>query len=115
MFFFLIDFTLIGKPLEFVRELPHLHFTSAPTEPIVLECELSKRPKENVRWFRNGKPLPSRLPSHICIENDNEQTVHRITFTNLFDDDIGEYIAKVENVSTVGSMKMESKWSFNLR
>lgn len=92
--------------------MPNLNITSAPTKPIILECELSKRPKENVRWFKNGKPLPPRLPSHVSVEDENGQTIHRIKFTNLTDDDLGEYSAKVENISTVGSVEMNCKCLF---
>nr|VZI40615.1 unnamed protein product [Spirometra erinaceieuropaei] len=104
----------LGIPLEFVRELPEIVLTQAPTEPVSLECELSRRPREPVKWLKDGKPLPMRLPTHIAIEEDKGCTVHRINFAKLTDEDLGQYTIQVENIASTGGVQMRRKsFSFN--
>lgn len=93
--------------MEFIRELPRITISAAPTEPIILECELSKRPKEPVKWYKNGRPMPSRLPAHVAIEEEKGQTRHRLALSTVTDEDIGEYSVKVEKISTTGSIDMK--------
>ncbi|THD17988.1 Titin [Fasciola hepatica] len=86
-------------PLEFVRPLEDVALTEAPTEPVVLECELSRKPREKVQWLKDGKPLSSRLPDHMRVEEDANGTVHRVIFTSLQDEDLGQYTIRVEKLS----------------
>ncbi len=99
-----------GIPLEFIRPLEDVSLTEAPKKPVVLECELSRRPKEDVKWYKNGKPLPSRLPKNVSIDEEKGKTIHRLSLSSIGDDDLGEYSVKVENVST--SCNLEMKGTF---
>lgn len=96
--------------MEFVRELPEIVVTEAPTEPIILECELSRKPKDTVKWLKNGKPMPSRLPTNVAIEDDSKSTVHRIIFNSLTDEDLAEYTVQVENIASTGRVDMKRKY-----
>ncbi|KAL5960611.1 Obscurin, partial [Taenia solium] len=98
-------------PLEFIRELPKIVVTEAPSKekPVVLECELSRKPKEPVKWLHNGKPLPSRLPRGVTVEEEEQSTIHRITFTELTEDDLGEYTVQVEKIASTGGVEMKSE------
>lgn len=107
------NFNRVGVPLEFVRELPTVNLTSAPTEPVVLECELSRKPRENVRWLKNGKPLPSRLPSHVKVDEKSGSTVHSVTLDKVTDDDLGEYTVQVEGISSTGKLDMQGRLSLH--
>lgn len=103
--------TFEGVPLEFIRELPKIVVTEAPSKekPVVLECELSRKPKEPVKWLHNGKPLPSRLPKGVTVEEEKQSTIHRITFTELTEDDLGEYTVQVEKIASTGGVEMKSE------
>ena len=95
--------------MEFIREVPKIVVTEAPSKekPVVLECELSRKPKEQVKWLHNGKPLPSRLPKGVTVEEEKQSTIHRITFTELTDEDLGEYTAQVEKIASTGGVEMK--------
>uniref|UniRef100_A0A0R3SNC2 TITIN protein n=2 Tax=Hymenolepis diminuta TaxID=6216 RepID=A0A0R3SNC2_HYMDI len=93
--------------LEFIRELPSVKITSAPTEPIVLECELSRKPRDSVKWLKNGKALPSRLPSNITIDEKSGSTVHSISISKVTEEDLGEYTVQVESISSTGKLDMQ--------
>ncbi|VDD78957.1 unnamed protein product, partial [Mesocestoides corti] len=99
----------LGVPLEFVREVPKIVVTEAPSkdEPVILECELSRKPREQPKWLRNGKPLPSRLPKGVSVEEDKQSTIHRITFTELTEEDLGEYTLQVEKIASTGGVEMK--------
>ena len=84
-----------------------MNITSAPTEPIILECELSRKPRESVKWLKNGKALPPRLPSHITIDEKSGSTVHSVSFTKITEEDLGEYTIQVENISSTGKLDMQ--------
>ncbi|KAM3181520.1 hypothetical protein ACTXT7_014207 [Hymenolepis weldensis] len=98
---------LLRIPLEFIRELPSVKITSAPTEPIVLECELSRKPRDSVKWLKNGKALPSRLPSNITIDEKSGSTVHSISISKVTEEDLGEYTVQVESISSTGKLDMQ--------
>lgn len=103
--------TIEGVPLEFVRELPKIVVTEAPSkeEPVVLECELSRKPKEPVKWLHNGKALTSRLPKGVTVEEEKQSTIHRIAFTELTEDDLGEYTVQVEKIASTGGVEMKGE------
>jgi len=101
-----------GIPLEFIRQLPELVITEVPKEPVTLECELSRRPKDNVKWLKDGKALPSRLPTRMRIEDGKSSTIHRIVFTSLTEEDLGQYTAQVEKLSTTGKIEMKGELTF---
>lgn len=97
--------------MEFVREVPRIVVTEAPTseKPVVLECELSRKPKEAVKWLHKGKPLPSRLPKGVTVEEEKQATIHRINFAELTDDDLGDYTLQVENIASTGGVEMKGE------
>ncbi len=99
-----------GIPLEFVRPLPEIALTEVPSEPVVLECELSRRPTEELKWLRSGKPLPSRLPKHVSVDELKGKTVHRLTLTEVTEEELGEYTVQVENIASTGKLDMKGEW-----
>lgn len=107
----ILFYSSLGVPLEFVRELPKIVVTEAPSkdEPVTLECELSRKPKEQPKWLRNGKPMPSRLPKGVTVEEEKQSTIHRVIFTELTDEDMGEYTLQVEKIISTGSIEMKGK------
>ncbi len=98
-------------PLEFVREVPKIIVTEAPTEkaPVTLECELSRKPREEPKWLQKGKPLPSArfLPKGMVVETDKDSTIHRIVFTQLTEEQLCDYTLQVENIASTGSVEMK--------
>lgn len=96
--------------MEFTRELPDIVVTEAPTEdePIIFECELSRPSREPIKWTKNGKPMPG-LPKHASVEQDKNGTVHRIVFTGMQEEDLGEYTILAEEVTSKGKIEMRSK------
>lgn len=86
-------------PLEFVRRLEDVDLTETPNEPVVLECELSRKPREKVQWLKDGKPLSSRLPDRMRVEEEASGMVHRLVITSLHDEDLGQYTIRVEKLS----------------
>ena len=104
-----------GVPLEFIRELPEsLVVTEAPSQavPLVLECQLSRKPREPVKWLRNGKPLTTgRLPKGVSLDEEAQSTVHRLTFAApLTEEDLlGQYTLQAENISSTANVDMKSK------
>uniref|UniRef100_A0A182ZZG7 Immunoglobulin I-set domain protein n=1 Tax=Echinostoma caproni TaxID=27848 RepID=A0A182ZZG7_9TREM len=102
----------LGMPLEFVRPLEDVALTEAPTQPVVIECELSRKPREKVQWLKDGKPL-GRLPDRVRVEEDANGTVHRVVFTSLQDEDLGQYTIRVEKLS--GDARVDLRVSPTLR
>ena len=100
---------VVGIPLKFVRELPEIVLTEAPEEPTVLECEVTRKPREDVKWLKDGKPLPSRLPSHVTKDEKKGGTVHSLTFDKITDVDLGEYTIQVENIASTGKVDMKGR------
>lgn len=103
--------SISGLPLEFIRPLTDVTLTEAPEEPVVLECELSRSPRDKVQWLKDGKPL-GRLPSRIKVEEDVKSTVHRLVFTQLTDDDLGVYTIRVEKLESQGRIDMKGEIFF---
>ncbi|VDO02495.1 unnamed protein product, partial [Rodentolepis nana] len=97
----------LGIPLEFVRELPDIVVTQAPTEdePIVFECELSRPSREKVEWRKDGKVLPRQLTKHIHVTEEKDGTVHRIVFDDVKEEDTGDYTIQAEEVISKGKME----------
>ncbi len=99
--------------MEFIRELPKIVVTEAPSQenPVTLECELSRKPKEEPKWLQKGKPLPSErfLPKGMTVESDKGSTVHRVIFTQLTEEQLGEYTLRVENIASTGSVEMKGR------
>ncbi|VDL57414.1 unnamed protein product [Hymenolepis diminuta] len=104
----------LGIPLEFVRELPDIVVTQAPTEdePIVFECELSRPSREKVEWRKDGKVLPKQMPEHVHVIEEKNGTVHRIVFDDVKVEDTGDYTIKAEDVISKGKMEMRSELNF---
>ncbi|CAH8293327.1 unnamed protein product, partial [Schistosoma turkestanicum] len=98
----------LGTPLEFIRPLTDVTVSSVTNEPVILECELSRTPRDKIQWFKDGKALPSRLPSRIKVEELENGKVHRITFSPLTDEDLGVYSVKVENLTNEARVDMKS-------
>lgn len=76
---------------------------------MVLECELSRKPREAVKWLHNGKPfsVKPRQPG-VTVEEDKQSTIHRITFTQLPEEELlGEYTVEVENIASTGGLEMK--------
>ncbi len=48
------------------------------------------------------------------IEEEQSSIVHRIVFTSVTEEDLGEYSAVVENVTSTGKLSMKSKLGFVL-
>ena len=98
--------------MEFVREVPSIVVTEAPSKksPLVVECELSRKPKDEPKWLQNGKLLPSvkYLPKGLSVESDKSSTVHRLVFTEITSEKLGEYTLQVENIASTGSVEMKS-------
>ena len=97
--------------MEFVRELPDIVVTQAPSEdePIVFECELSRPPRDNVKWTKNGKEIPKETPSHMHIMEEKKSTIHRLVFDKVEDDDLGEYTISAEDKLSKGKLQMKGK------
>lgn len=98
----------LGMPLEFVRPLNNVELTEVPSEPIVLECELSRVPREKVQWLKDGKPL-GRVPDRVRVEEDKKGTVHRIVFKTLEEEDLGTYTIRVEKLSSEAHVEMKGE------
>ena len=95
-------------PLEFIRPLSDVKLTEVPSEPVVLECELSRAPREKVEWLKNGKPL-GRVPDRVRVEEDKNGTVHRIVFKTLDDEDLGTYTIRAEKLSSEAHVEMKGE------
>lgn len=99
--------------MEFVREVPTIVLTEAPSKesPLVLECELSRMPKDEPKWLQNNKALPSvrYLPKGLSVESDKASTVHRLVFTEIASEQLGEYTLQAENIASTGSVEMKSE------
>lgn len=97
--------------------MPKIVVTEAPSKqsPITLECELSRKPKDEPKWLHNGKPLPSTryLPKGVSVEAEKDSTVHRLVFTELTPEQEGEYTLQVENIASTGGVEMKSKCCFD--
>lgn len=78
-------------------------------EPVILECELSRTPRDKIQWFKDGKALPSRLSSRIKVEELENGKVHRIIFSPLTEEDLGVYSVKVENLTSEARLDMKSE------
>ena len=102
------QFILLGVPLEFVRPLNDVSVTELTDQPVVLECELSRAPKDKVQWLKDGKPL-SRLPAHVRVEEDANGTVHRLIFDKLQDDDLATYSIKADKLTGEARVDMKSE------
>lgn len=59
--------------------------------------------------MKDGKPLPETTPSHIHVSEENNSTVHRITFDEVKDEDVGEYSIKAEKATSKGKIEKKSK------
>ncbi|KAK4474302.1 hypothetical protein MN116_000353, partial [Schistosoma mekongi] len=97
----------LGIPLEFIRPLTDVTVSEMTSEPIILECELSRTPREKIQWLKDGKTLASRLPTRMRIEELENGKVHRITFSPLTEEDLGVYSVKVENLSSEARVDMK--------
>lgn len=99
--------------MEFVRELPKIVVSEAPSaeKPVVLECELSRKPREPVKWLHNGKPFGVKPRQQgVTVEEEKQATIHRITFTQLTDEELlGEYTLQVENIASTGGVEMKGE------
>uniref|UniRef100_A0A5K4F5G0 Titin n=1 Tax=Schistosoma mansoni TaxID=6183 RepID=A0A5K4F5G0_SCHMA len=98
----------LGIPLEFIRPLTNITVSSVTNEPVILECELSRTPRDKIQWFKDGKALPSRLSSRIKVEELENGKVHRIIFSPLTEEDLGYYSVKVENLTSEARVDMKS-------
>ncbi|CAH8650314.1 unnamed protein product [Schistosoma haematobium] len=97
----------LGIPLEFIRPLTDITVSAVTNEPVILECELSRTPREKIQWFKDGKALPSRLSSRIKVEELENGKVHRIIFSPLTEEDLGVYSVKVENLTSEARVDMK--------
>ncbi|VDO88852.1 unnamed protein product [Schistosoma mattheei] len=75
-------------------------------EPVILECELSRTPRDKVQWLKDGKPI-GRLPDCVTIEELENGKIHRVKFTSLMDDDLGVYSLRVEKLSSECRLDMK--------
>lgn len=98
----------IGVPFEFIRPLTDVSVTEVTGEPVVLECELSRAPRDKVQWLKDGKPL-GRLPDRVRVEEDADGRVHRLVFSPLQDDDLGVYTIRVEKLSSEARVDMKGR------
>ncbi|RTG81358.1 uncharacterized protein DC041_0003213 [Schistosoma bovis] len=96
-----------GIPLEFIRPLTDITVSAVTNEPVILECELSRTPRDKIQWFKDGKALPSRLSSRIKVEELENGKVHRIIFSPLTEEDLGVYSVKVENLTSEARVDMK--------
>ncbi|VDO92469.1 unnamed protein product [Schistosoma mattheei] len=81
--------------------------SAVTNEPVILECQLSRTPREKIQWFKDGKALPSRLSSRIKVEELENGKVHRIIFSPLTEEDLGVYSVKVENLTSEARVDMK--------
>ncbi|VDP55886.1 unnamed protein product, partial [Schistosoma curassoni] len=96
----------LGVPLEFIRPLTDLTVDKVTNEPVILECELSRTPRDKVQWLKDGKPI-GRLPDRVTIEELENGKIHRVKFTSLMDDDLGVYSLRVEKLSSECRLDMK--------
>ncbi|CAI2737256.1 unnamed protein product [Dicrocoelium dendriticum] len=96
----------LGIPLEFVRPLTDVAVTEVTGEPVVLECELSRAPRDKVQWLKDGKPL-GRTPDRVRVEEASDGRVHRIVFSALEDGDLGVYTIRVNGLSSEARVDMK--------
>ncbi|OON23522.1 hypothetical protein X801_00573 [Opisthorchis viverrini] len=101
-----MDMEAESVPLEFVRPLSDVLLTKVSDGPVILECELSRAPRDKVHWLKEGKPL-GRLPDRIRVEDDANGTIQRLAFQSLQDDDLGVYTIKVEKLSSEARLDMK--------
>ncbi|CAH8628965.1 unnamed protein product [Schistosoma margrebowiei] len=97
----------LGIPLEFIRPLTDITVSAVTNEPVILECELSRTPRDKIQWFKDGKALPSKLSSRIKVEELENGKVHRIIFSPLAEEDLGVYSVKVENLTSEARVDMK--------
>ncbi|VDQ07737.1 unnamed protein product [Trichobilharzia regenti] len=96
----------LGIPLEFIRPLTDVTVSEVPQEPVMLECELSRSPRDKVQWLKDVKPL-NLLSKRISVEESDDGRIHRIKFPTLTDDDLGVYTIKVEKLSSEAKLTMK--------
>ncbi|VDP88948.1 unnamed protein product [Echinostoma caproni] len=91
----------LGCPLAFVRRLEDVIIKSYTGEPVVLECELTRSPKESVKWTKDRRPLTSgNKVTDVKLESDKRETIHRVLLPQLTEDFMGEYKIEVEKISS---------------
>ncbi|KAF7259349.1 hypothetical protein EG68_03308 [Paragonimus skrjabini miyazakii] len=84
-----------------IRPLQDIIVQEYNGQPVILECELSRTPKESVRWTKDRKPLTSGTkPTDTHLESDHRETVHRVVLPVLEEELMGTYKMEVEKLST---------------
>ncbi|KAF8564968.1 hypothetical protein P879_07292, partial [Paragonimus westermani] len=90
-----------SNPVELVRPLQDIVIREYTGQPTILECELSRTPKEPVRWTKDRKMLTSGTkPTDTHLESDHKETVHRVVLPVLEEERMGTYKIEVEKLSS---------------
>ncbi|WKY10685.1 hypothetical protein Q1695_002781 [Nippostrongylus brasiliensis] len=77
----------------FLKELRHQPLK--PSEVMVMEARVAGVPQPQVEWLKNGKPLQNYRAK---IEHDTQTGIVSLTISQMFNDDVGEYICRASNV-----------------
>lgn len=92
--------------MEFIKPLENLLIEDVLSKSNQLTCTLSRTPREQVQWFKNGKPFVA-VKSNVKIEQNSNGTVHSIIFSQFTEDDIGDYSICVEKISSNANANLQ--------
>ena len=95
------------EAVTFTKELQDIKVTSLKAK-IVLECELSK-PGLKVEWYKGDKKL--RRDERYDVVTDGR--THQLVIEKVSADDIGEYKAVYQKISTSAKVSVEGKKEYS--
>jgi len=108
------DTTVQLKVLETPRVEPQLTDKQVTlNQPLVLKTNVYGRPKVDIQWLKDQKPLTSS--DHIKIERNGDECI--LTIPNIKEEDIGIYTLSVKNkvgkVDTTSNVNVTAPLKFN--
>jgi hypothetical protein len=101
------------KALESPRIEPQLTDQQVTlNQPLILKTNIYGRPKVDIQWLKDQKPIQSS--DHIKLERNNDECI--LTIPNIKEEDIGTYTLSVKNklgkIDSISNVKVTAALKF---